>query len=46
LLPNFGDERLAEIVDEVYDPQLWARPLAKYIEQRIEPTIIAKLMES
>jgi hypothetical protein len=22
LLPNFGDERLAEIVDEVYDPQL------------------------
>lgn len=45
LLPSFDDVKLLEIVDEVYDPQLWARPLAKYIEQKVEPAIIEKLME-
>ncbi len=46
VLPTFTDKKLRDIVDEVYDPQLGARPLEKYINQKIEPDIIEKLMSS
>lgn len=44
-LPSYDDKQIAAIVDEVYDPQLGARPLAKYIDQKIEPLIIERLMQ-
>jgi ATP-dependent Clp protease ATP-binding subunit ClpA len=35
-----------EIIDKIYDPQYWARPVERYIQDEIEPTLIKKILDS
>lgn len=44
-LPKFSDRRLSSIVDKIYDPQLGARPLLKYIDNEVEQELIDQLMK-
>lgn len=44
-LPSFSDKKLNSIIDRVYDPQLWARPLLKYIDNEVEQELIDQLMQ-
>ena len=45
-VPSFSAEKLKEIVDEIYDPQYGARPIDKYIQDKIEPEIIEQVMQT
>jgi ATP-dependent Clp protease ATP-binding subunit ClpC len=44
-LPKFTDKKINEIVEKIYDPVYWARPIERHIHDEIEPMIIKKLME-
>ncbi|MBU0626717.1 hypothetical protein KKH82_04810 [Patescibacteria group bacterium] len=44
-LPIFSDQKIRKIIDEIYEPQFGARPLERYIENAIEPTLIKQLMK-
>lgn len=44
-LPTFTKKKLEAIVDEIYDPQFGARPIEKYIYEKIEPQIIDSIMK-
>jgi len=44
-LPHFSDKKLRSIVDKVYDPLLGARPLLKYIDNEVEPSLIDQIMK-
>lgn len=44
-LPNYTKKKLEGIVDEIYDPQFGARPVEKYIYEKIEPEIIDSIMK-
>ena len=44
-LPTYNKEKIKEIVEEVYDPAYWARPLDKYIFEKIEPQLIEQLLK-
>lgn len=44
-LPTFTKKKLEAIVDEIYDPQFGARPIEKYIYEKIEPAIIDSVMK-
>ena len=43
-LPEFSKKKIAEIIDEIYDPQYGARPIERYINDHIEPEIINQLI--
>jgi len=43
-LPEYSKKKIAEIVDEIYDPQYGARPIERYINDNIEPEIIKQLI--
>lgn len=43
-LPEFSKKKIAEIIDEIYDPQYGARPIERYINDNIEPEIIKQLI--
>ena len=43
-LPKYTKKKLESIVDEIYDPQFGARPIEKYIYEKIEPEIIDSIM--
>ena len=43
-LPEVSKKKIAEIVDEIYDPQYGARPIERYINDNIEPEIIKQLI--
>ena len=43
-LPKYNDKQIKEIIDKIYDPQYGARPLDRYIQDEIEPQLIAKIM--
>jgi len=45
-LPKFTDKKVAEIIDEIYDPQFGARPIERYIYDKIEPDFIEQIMKS
>lgn len=45
-LPTFTKKKLEGIIDEIYDPQFWARPIEKYIYEKIEPEIIDSIMKA
>ncbi len=45
-LPVFNKQKIEKIIDEIYDPQYWVRPIEKHIHEKVEPEIIQKLMES
>lgn len=43
-LPEYSKKDIAKIIDEIYDPQYWARPIERYINDNIEPKIIEQLI--
>lgn len=45
-LPKFTDKKIAEIIDEIYDPQFGARPIERYIYDKIEPDFIDQIMKT
>ena len=45
-LPKFSDKKISEIIDEIYDPQFGARPIERYIYDKIEPDFIEQIMDS
>lgn len=44
-LPKYSDKQIKEIIEKIYDPQYWARPLERYISDEIEPKIINQLIK-
>jgi len=44
-MPKFDDKKIKKIIDEIYDPQYGARPISRYIHDKIEPEIIEQLMK-
>ncbi len=44
-LPKYSDKQIKDIIDKIYEPQYGARPLERYIQDEIEPKLIAKIME-
>lgn len=44
-LPKFTDKNIKEMIEKIYDPAYWARPIERHIHDEIEPIIIKKLME-
>lgn len=42
--PTFWPKKISKIIDEIYDPQLWARPIERYIHDEIEPGLIEQVM--
>jgi len=44
-LPKYSDKQIKEIIEKIYEPQYGARPLERYIQDEIEPKLIAKIME-
>ena len=44
-LPKFTDAKLKKIVDEIYEPQFGARPIERYLEDKIEPELIKQIMK-
>ena len=45
-LPKFTAKQVKEIIDKIYDPQYWARPVERYIQNDIEWEIINSILES
>ena len=45
-LPTFGEKKIKDIVDKIYDPQYGARPVERYIQDEVEPELIKKILES
>lgn len=45
-LPKFTNKKITEIIDEIHDPAFGARPLEKYIHDKIEPSLIQKVIEA
>lgn len=43
-LPEYSKKQIAKIIDDIYDPQYWARPIERYINDNIEPEIINQLI--
>lgn len=43
-LPKYTDKQIKDIIDKIYEPQYGARPLERYIQDEIEPQLIAKIM--
>lgn len=44
-LPKFSNKRIQEIIEKIYEPQYGARPLERYIQDEIEPKLIAEIMK-
>lgn len=44
-LPKYSDKQIKEIIEKIYEPQYGARPLDRYIQDEIEPQLIAKIMQ-
>lgn len=45
-IPNYSSKKIDTIIDTIYDPQFWARPLDKYIYDTIEPELIDQIMKN
>ncbi len=43
-IPKFTDQRIRKIVDEIYDPQYGARPVERYIHDKIEDEMINQIL--
>jgi len=43
-LPKFSEAKIQSIIDKIYEPQYGARPLARYIQDEIEPKIINSII--
>lgn len=44
-LPTFNKKKVEQIITEIYNPQFWARPIERYIHEKIEPELIDQLMK-
>ena len=44
-LPKFTKAEVTKIIDKIYDPAFWARPIERYINDEIEPKIINSLLK-
>jgi ATP-dependent Clp protease ATP-binding subunit ClpC len=44
-IPKYNDKKILEIIDKIYDPQYWARPIERYIQDVIEPEIINNILQ-
>jgi len=44
-LPDYSDEQIATIVNELYDPAYGARPIEKYIYDTVEEWLIEQMMK-
>jgi ATP-dependent Clp protease ATP-binding subunit ClpB len=44
-VPTLSDARVDEIIEDIYDPELGARPIHRYIHQTIESEMIEKIMK-
>ncbi len=44
-LPKYSDKQIKDIIEKIYEPQYGARPLDRYIQDEIEPQLIAKIMQ-
>ncbi len=45
-LPRFGKRKIEKVIDEIYDPQLWARPISRYIHDEVEGELIDQMMSN
>lgn len=43
-LPTMNKKKIQQIISEIYNPQFWARPIERYIHEKIEPELIDQLM--
>jgi ATP-dependent Clp protease ATP-binding subunit ClpC len=46
VLPKFGDAKIKEIINKIYDPQYGARPVERYIQDEVEPGLIKKILDA
>ena len=44
-LPKYSDKQVKDIIEKIYEPQYGARPLDRYIQDEIEPKLIAEIMK-
>lgn len=44
IAPKFTDKKIADIIENIYNPQFGARPIEKYIYDTIEPELIEQVM--
>jgi len=44
-LPTYNKKKVTSIIEELYDPQMWARPIQRYIHDEIEPDLIEQVMK-
>ncbi len=44
-IPSYNAKSISKIVDEVYAPEYWARPIQRYIHEKIEPKIIEDILQ-
>lgn len=44
-LPKFTKAEITKIIDKIYDPAFWARPVERYINDEVEPKIINSLLK-
>lgn len=44
-LPKFTKNEVSKIIDKIYDPAFWARPIERYINDEVEPKIINSLLK-
>ena len=44
-LPKFTKTEVSKIIDKIYDPAFWARPIERYINDEVEPKIINSLLK-
>ena len=45
-LPKFTAKQVKEIIEKIYDPQYWARPVERYIQNDIEWELINSVLEA
>lgn len=44
-LPRFTKKKIKSVIDEIYDPAYWARPIQRYIEKELEPKLIQQVIK-
>ena len=45
-LPKFTSKQVKDIIEKIYDPQYWARPVERYIQNDIEWDLINSVLET
>lgn len=45
-LPRFTKKKIEKVIDEIYDPAYGARPLDRYLVDKVEPGLIDQVMQN